>query len=633
VFKFSIITASYQRLNLLKEQYKNILSQKKNSFDIEWVIVIEKNDFLTFLFLKKIKQIKVTIVFNKKPKEFQWLFSQGIRKAKGDYVLVLGDDDVIKKNGLYLIYLKLKQNNFPNWLVAESNYHDRNYKNIRVVITFFKKFLLKINNFEVLQIINYLMTPAVIVKLSFLKTVKYFKNEYNNINDYETWLQLFKKSKPLVYSKTLFSAGYNELTISGSFNLKKYFFHFILIKTYPKFFVRLISYISLLTVFLINITNKLSDIFKNLFIKKKVKTNSENLKVLHIVRNFDCSILGGIEQVIYQIASKSKIKHTIISNSSNFRKNFIKIGDLDVILFEPTFKISRDIFSLGILKYLFNNSNNYHVIHIHYPHVIALFYILLIPYKKVIFLTYHADIVYNNIITFFINLFFRLTLNKINLIHFNSKTQLENSQIKNIKKNILIEKFPYSFTSINENNISKKILTIGSKKNNQFLLFIARDRHYKGFNYLENIIDKCNNLKFVVISNYKFKKKFSNMILINQVNNDEKFFLIKNCKAIISTSVNKAEGFGMIFVEGFMYSKPSISFKIQTGLSELIKNYKNGFLIEQFNINEYIKKINLLYKDKFLYEKLCKKSLIFYNNNFRKKNLLLDSEYLKYKNV
>ena len=123
------------------------------------------------------------------------------------------------------------------------------------------------------------------------------------------------------------------------------------------------------------------------------------------------------------------------------------------------------------------------------------------------------------------------------------------------------------------------------------------------------------------------------MILINQVNNDEKFFLIKNCKAIISTSVNKAEGFGMIFVEGFMYSKPSISFKIQTGLSELIKNYKNGFLIEQFNINEYIKKINLLYKDKFLYEKLCKKSFIYYNNNFRKKNFLLDSEYLKYKNV
>ena len=266
-------------------------------------------------------------------------------------------------------------------------------------------------------------------------------------------MQLFKKSKPLVYSKTLFSAGYNELTISGSFNLKKYFFHYILIKTYSKLFVRLVSYISLLTIFLINITYKLLNTFKNLFIKRKVKTNSENLKVLHIVRNFDCSLLGGIEQVIYQIASKSKIKHTVISNSSNFRKNFIKIGDLDVILFEPTFKISRDIFSLGILKYLFNNSNNYHVIHIHYPHVIALIYILLIPYKKVIFLTYHADIVYNNILTFFINLFVRLTLDKINLIHFNSKTQLENSQIKNIKKNILIEKFPYSFTSINENNI------------------------------------------------------------------------------------------------------------------------------------------------------------------------------------
>ena len=89
----------------------------------------------------------------------------------------------------------------------------------------------------------------------------------------------------------------------------------------------------------------------------------------------------------------------------------------------------------------------------------------------------------------------------------------------------------------------------------------------------------------------------------------------------------------MIFVEGFMYSKPSISFEIKTGLSELIKNYKNGFLIEQFNINEYIKKLNLLYKDKVLYEKLCKKSFIFYNNNFRKKNLLLDSEYLKYKNA
>ena len=51
MFKFSIITATYNRINNLKFLYFRIVENKIDLFDIEWVVVVEENDIETIRFL------------------------------------------------------------------------------------------------------------------------------------------------------------------------------------------------------------------------------------------------------------------------------------------------------------------------------------------------------------------------------------------------------------------------------------------------------------------------------------------------------------------------------------------------------------------------------------------------------
>ena len=58
MFKFSIITASYNRIENLKILYSYILQNKNHLFSIEWIVIVEKSDIATIEFLKSIKKKK-----------------------------------------------------------------------------------------------------------------------------------------------------------------------------------------------------------------------------------------------------------------------------------------------------------------------------------------------------------------------------------------------------------------------------------------------------------------------------------------------------------------------------------------------------------------------------------------------
>ena len=54
MYVFSIITATFNRIEKIKSLYKNLLSQKSTEYLFEWVVVVESEDFITINFLKKI---------------------------------------------------------------------------------------------------------------------------------------------------------------------------------------------------------------------------------------------------------------------------------------------------------------------------------------------------------------------------------------------------------------------------------------------------------------------------------------------------------------------------------------------------------------------------------------------------
>jgi len=255
VFTFSIITASYKRKEKLEALHNSILGNKNYLFNIEWVVIVEEEDIETIRFLKSVSQneIKIKIVNNIYKSQFNKLIKQGIKKASGDYIIVLGDDDGIKKNSLIEIfkYIKIKS---PKWIVTPTVYTNKKLELIRKFITNIKIFLLLLDSKYLLPIINYYMTPGVIVKRNFIQQIDFFPTNVGSSNDWATWLDLLKREKPLILNKKFFYVGYDNTSISGSYNLNKYFFLIKIIYIRNYFFgLKLISYLVSILILLINI--------------------------------------------------------------------------------------------------------------------------------------------------------------------------------------------------------------------------------------------------------------------------------------------------------------------------------------------------------------------------------------------
>ena len=315
MFTFSIITATYKRIENLKFLYKLIIENKNYLFNIEWVVIVEEEDIDTIKFLKSTSQkgIKIKIVNNIHKFQFNKIIKYGIKKASGDYIIILGDDDGIKRNSLIKIfrYIKIKS---PKWIVTPSFYTSKKHKIIRKFISYLKSSLL-LDTKYLLPIINYFMSPGIIIERKFIQKVDYFPINAGNANDWATWLDLLQIEKPNILNKKIFYAGYDDSTISGSYNLKKYFFLFKIIYT-RNFFIglKILSYLCTILVFLINmITKTLSYLINNLFIESKDKKKF-NVKIDFNPNTLVSVLLATYNQKNYVLECLNSIKNQTYKN-------------------------------------------------------------------------------------------------------------------------------------------------------------------------------------------------------------------------------------------------------------------------------------------------------------------------------
>ena len=310
------------------------------------------------------------------------------------------------------------------------------------------------------------------------------------------------------------------------------------------------------------------------------------------------------------------------SNQLN-KKNFYSNSD-KVFYFKKNVNIFNDFFSFSLLYYLIKQQLNYKVIHLHQPHPFSYLYILLLPFKKKVILTYHADILKYKIFKFFIYFLHLVSYKYVNYIHFSSRKFKKSSNLSTVKRY-----FIESFSTIKEKIIKKNIKTSLIKKTpKNYALFIGRDRHYKGFDKLKKIILLNTHINFICITDYKFDFKSKNLKIFNNINNHEKSYLIKNSYIHINTSDNEAESFGFSILESLSFGVPVITFKLRSGTNFLVKNNINGYIIDNFNINLYSKKINDLYNNNKLYKILKKNTSLDYKKRLVHNYEILYDKYM-----
>ena len=183
---------------------------------------------------------------------------------------------------------------------------------------------------------------------------------------------------------------------------------------------------------------------------------------------------------------------------------------------------------------------------------------------------------------------------KIKVIYNGIETKNINSNIENKIPHLLITANNSPRKGIAEFliNVIKPI----HKKGKIFHLFIAGRDDMNG--KIKKIV-KENNLENVVT-------------LLGFVHDIDKYF--RNSDIFILPSLER-EGCPTSILEAMSFAKPTIAFNID-GIPELIKNEKNGFLIERHNYIDFQKALISLLENKILRERMGKGALLRQRNYF-----------------
>lgn len=112
-FMITVLTPTYNRAYILDKAYKSLLDQQDKNF--EWLIVDDGSSDNTEELVKKfIKEKKINIRYIKKENGGKHTaLNEGIKKSKGEYLIILDSDDTLSSNAISLINkysLKYKNN-------------------------------------------------------------------------------------------------------------------------------------------------------------------------------------------------------------------------------------------------------------------------------------------------------------------------------------------------------------------------------------------------------------------------------------------------------------------------------------------------------------------------------------------
>ena len=128
----------------------------------------------------------------------------------------------------------------------------------------------------------------------------------------------------------------------------------------------------------------------------------------------------------------------------------------------------------------------------------------------------------------------------------------------------------------------------------------------KAFNEINK---KVNNVKLIFVGEGELKKQLKEYARINNlqdkiiitgwVSNVEKYIPAFD----IALLPSKWEGFGLALIEYMACDKPIVATKVG-GIQDIIKNEKNGYLVEVGNISQLVNTIEILIKDKEIVKKI-----------------------------
>lgn len=315
------------------------------------------------------------------------------------------------------------------------------------------------------------------------------------------------------------------------------------------------------------------------------------MKVLHFYKTYLPESVGGVEQVISQIALSSAsldVDTEILALSPTMVKRTIKIDNHYVHRCRSNFEIASTPFSVSAFLRFRQLAKEADIIHYHFPYPFADLLHFITRVNKPTVLTYHSDIVkqkyllslYKPLMNKFLGSVDRIVVTSLN--YFKSSKSLTRFKDKVSVIPIGLDKSTYPIPS-------KDRLEYWQKKfGDKFFLFVGVMRYYKGLHIL---IEAARNSNYPIVvvgagpveNDLKDQIKnlgVNNIYFIGFVSEEDKVALLTLCSTILFPSHLRSEAFGISLLEGAMYGKPLISSEIGTGTTYINIDGETGLVVK-----------------------------------------------------
>jgi glycosyltransferase involved in cell wall biosynthesis len=149
---------------------------------------------------------------------------------------------------------------------------------------------------------------------------------------------------------------------------------------------------------------------------------------------------------------------------------------------------------------------------------------------------------------------------------------------------------------------------------NKQLVIIGRLVKFKGHRYafeaLSILMNEHPDIKLIVVGSGSLEKELQELAALLNLSEQVIFVGYKsnihdymnNSDVVLIPSI--AEGFGVVFLEGFNNQKPIVAFDVPAA-NEIIENGKSGILVKPYNIEKYAENISTLLKNPALAEDIA----------------------------
>lgn len=331
------------------------------------------------------------------------------------------------------------------------------------------------------------------------------------------------------------------------------------------------------------------------------------MRVLHFYKTAFPDSIGGVEQVINQIARGAimlGVDSDVLSLSSKRVPRTIELNGYLAHRARRSFQIASTGFSASVFYRFYQLAQKADIIHYHFPWPLMDLIHFATGVNKPTVVTYHSDIIRQSGLLKIYRPLKRKFLGDVSNIVATSPNYLALSEVLMQYKHktrvipIGLDKNTYPVPSI------QKLLYWKNKLGSKFLLFVGVLRYYKGLHILLEAA-KGINYPIVIVGagpiEIELKAQatqlgLNNVHFLGSLPEEDKVALLMLSYAVLFPSHLRSEAFGISLLEGAMYGKPMISSEIGTGTTFINIGGETGLVVPPSNPSELRKAIQYLWE-------------------------------------